>query len=98
MKEIEQEVARRLNKDEEHIHIVVSDLFKEVRNYFQQPDKIKHGILIHKFVRFEVNFKRMQHFIDFKEANPDLTVKQQHTLEFYKNIINKKDYYGDFKK
>ena len=98
MKEIESEVAKRLNIDEEQVHVVISDMFKEVRSYLQKPDLVKHGILLHKFIRIELNYNSIERYIEYREANPNAKTRQYESIEYYKNILNKKDYYGNSKK
>ena len=98
MVELEKEVAKRLDIDEEQVHIVITDLFKSVRTYLQNPHTVKNGVKINRFAKFNLKYNTIQRYIDMREANLVSDKNAKGTLQYFKELINKKDEYGNSKK
>lgn len=98
MNDLEKEVAKRLGIDEEQVHDVINDLFKTVKTYLQNPHTVKNGILINRFGKFKLRYETIQGYVNRREANKVSDKNAKGTVEYFKDILNKKDSYGNFKK
>lgn len=57
--DIIEKLAKKYNLPEEQIKIVIQSFYDGLRYYLSNPLEAKGGIIIHNFITFYINFKRL---------------------------------------
>jgi hypothetical protein len=55
-------------------------------------------VKINRFAKFNLKYNTIQRYIDMREASLVSDKNAKGTLEYFKELINKKDEYGNSKK
>lgn len=90
--DILKKLAEKYNLPEEQIKLVVTSFYNGFRHYLTNPLESKDGILIHNFLSFYIDKKKIKNFIErlkLKDADYKPTA-EQNKIEFYEELLKNK--------
>lgn len=88
-------VAKKHNIPKEQVEVIVSDLFKSVREHFKTPMTVKHGVFLNGFVKFKLKYYKIRRYVIDRMSGKASEVHQQASLDYWIELLNQYDKYGN---
>ena len=95
--EVVKRLAKKLDLPEEQVFIIVNDLWAGVKHYFYHPHTARTGIMINRFAKFKLRYKKIIQYVNY--LNTHTVTIYKFPKEYWMQVLtNIEQHYGNRKR